>query len=55
MQLTGEKNKTFQLLVVEEIIERPNTPSFTIGVRGQIWIITENENIEQTFIYTLLY
>ena len=36
---TGEENNPPHLLVVEEVVERPDTPLFAKRIRRQIWVV----------------
>jgi hypothetical protein len=47
-----EKHNPLQLLIVKEVIERPQTSWLSIGIRAQIRIVTVNVTIRQTdFIF----
>lgn len=41
--LTGEEEDPLQLLVVKEVVERPQGAFFSIRVRVQVWIVTVGE------------
>jgi hypothetical protein len=52
---TSEENNTLQFLVVEKVVERPQTSFFSEWVRSQIRIVTvtRNKNIFECLLISL--